>query len=505
MGIGSTLARNTVLNVGTQAFVGALTFVAIPFVIRGIGDESFGLLSAIWMVVGYFSILDLGLSQASLKFLAKLFDNQDLVEANKTIVASLSGAAVLGLLASSGIVLGAPVLVERVFNISPGLRETAIGSLRIVALAVPLVMVQSSLRSVPMALQRFDLVNIIQATSGILQWGGSLILVLLHKGLTEITVLTVCIRLVTTVGSYLIVRRLVPPLEWSGIRDFMPTILQLFRFGSWVSVSQIVSPIVGYLDRVLIGAYLSMRAMAYYSVPSEALNKFQIIPLSLSLALFPAFAAQGMENAKSKEMINHLFARSLNYIVMIVLPISVVLAMFSRQILTVWIRDTAFADNSSVVFSLLSISFAVQALAYLPVTALQAIGKPKVTAKLYLAEIPVYIFLCFLLIPHYGIQGAASALLSRFVLITIALYVVAHFSLRGATSPYGPRPLRRALGLNALLAVLCFMIKSLEVAILLDAVLLVTLLSIYVFAAWKLCLDPLDRETFASLLTVRRK
>jgi len=64
---GGLLARNTLLNLLGQAvplLVGVLT---IPFIVHGLGTERFGLLSLAWVILGYFTIFDLGLGRATTK------------------------------------------------------------------------------------------------------------------------------------------------------------------------------------------------------------------------------------------------------------------------------------------------------------------------------------------------------------------------------------------------------------------------------------------------------
>lgn len=54
------LARNTLLNVLGQLLPGMVALVAIPFIIRGLGKDAFGIFSLALMVLGY-----LGSSRAS--------------------------------------------------------------------------------------------------------------------------------------------------------------------------------------------------------------------------------------------------------------------------------------------------------------------------------------------------------------------------------------------------------------------------------------------------------
>ena len=58
------LARNTALNVAGQAVPLVAALVAIPWLIRGLGADRFGVLTLAWAAIGYFGLVDLGLGRA---------------------------------------------------------------------------------------------------------------------------------------------------------------------------------------------------------------------------------------------------------------------------------------------------------------------------------------------------------------------------------------------------------------------------------------------------------
>lgn len=74
----------------------------------------------------------------------------------------------------------------------------------------------------------------------------------------------------------------------------------LISFGGWVTVSNIISPLMVYLDRFLIGAVLTMTAESYYATPYEVVTRLLIIPGTLMGVMFPAvliivtFAQEGL-------------------------------------------------------------------------------------------------------------------------------------------------------------------------------------------------------------------
>src|SRR5258708_3202502 len=67
---GSLIARNTILNLAGQALPFLVGLAAMPAIVRGLGTARFGLLGLGWVVVGYFSVLDFGMSRAAVRFSA---------------------------------------------------------------------------------------------------------------------------------------------------------------------------------------------------------------------------------------------------------------------------------------------------------------------------------------------------------------------------------------------------------------------------------------------------
>ena len=67
---GRLLARNTVWNLGGQVAPLVVAIFAIPPLIKGLGTDRFGVLTLAWVVIGYFSLFDLGLGRALTKLVA---------------------------------------------------------------------------------------------------------------------------------------------------------------------------------------------------------------------------------------------------------------------------------------------------------------------------------------------------------------------------------------------------------------------------------------------------
>ena len=68
---GSLLVKNTILNFGAKVLPLVVMGATIPYVIEGLGTARYGVFTLIWAVLGYFSILDLGLGKATAKKVAE--------------------------------------------------------------------------------------------------------------------------------------------------------------------------------------------------------------------------------------------------------------------------------------------------------------------------------------------------------------------------------------------------------------------------------------------------
>ena len=75
---GKLLLRNSALNLIGQIIPLVIAVFGIPFIIRIIGNDRFGLLSIALIVLGYFTIFDLGLGRATVKFVAEALSKMEM-------------------------------------------------------------------------------------------------------------------------------------------------------------------------------------------------------------------------------------------------------------------------------------------------------------------------------------------------------------------------------------------------------------------------------------------
>jgi O-antigen/teichoic acid export membrane protein len=445
------LARNATLNLITNGWIFVVLVVAMPRLVRDLGETSFGLFSLAWVIIGYLAFLDVGVNRAATKFLSEHLAERDHESARRIVRSALAANLCMGLLGGSLVALSSPYLVH-LFKISGDAVQQARLVFYAVAVAVPVLLVQGVFRAVLSSFQRFGLLNAVDAVATTAQWLFAGLLAWKAHGVAVVVLSTVLARLAATFVYGKVVFDLFPDLQLFRFQEFYG-LKRLLHFGGWVSVTQIISPLLVYLDRVLIGSWVSLAAVTLYTVPLEAMARLRIIPTSLMGTVYPAFSERGNQDAK--EQLQRLYERSVRYLMLLLMPGILYLFVLGPDLFRVWM-GTAFARQTSAVVSVLALGILTNAIAQVPAGLLQALGRPDLTGKFHAFELPAHLILCFLLIPRWGITGAAVASTVRFSLDAVLLFWAAGHFCGCSLWRFWTAVLPRVLALSAILTLLLF-------------------------------------------------
>jgi O-antigen/teichoic acid export membrane protein len=333
------------------------------------------------------------------------------------------------------------------------------------------------------------LLNAIRAPMGALFFVAPLPVLLFSRSLVPVTAALVAARLVGLVAHAIACRRMMPParsalpVRWSEVR-------QLFRFGAWMSVSNVVSPVMVYMDRFVIGAILSVAAVAYYATPYEAITKVFVLPTAILGVLFPAFAASYRDD---RTRVRRLFAMGTKYVALLLFPLILLATGLAYEGLRLWLGQE-FAVHSAPVLRCLAIGIFINGVGQVFSTLLQGIGRPDLTAKLHLIELPLYLALLWWAIHAYGIVGAAIAWTSRTSLDCLLL-----FWLSSRFAGYRGR-LARRMGAGLLLAIGALALPLLATTTPARVALVVVIGTAFVGLAWNVVLTADERGAIMARL-----
>jgi O-antigen/teichoic acid export membrane protein len=416
---GTLLARGALFNLFGQGIPLIIGLASIPFVIKSLGTDRFGILSLVWVAFGYFGIFDFGLGPATTKFVAQMMGSGERHRIPHFLWTTVLFQLILGLAGGLLFFLSTPLLLKHVLNIPPEFLREANMSFVLMAFSLPLAFVSSSFRGSLEAAQRFDLVNFIKVITSAASYLLPVFGALIGFKLPGIICLLIGSRILTFIAWVTLNFRVFPELRCrpSIHKD---SVVPLLKFGGWVTVSNTINPLLIYVDRFLIGSLITVSAVSYYTAPYEALSRIGFIPGSLITTLFPAFSA--LRGGANDQKMKVLFARSVKYVMLAMGPLTVGLVLFAKDILAIWLGMN-FASKSTLVFQILAFGFFLNSLANIPMGFLLGSGRSDIPAKFHLFEVMLYVPLCWALIKALGIRGAAIAWAIRVTLDMALLFV----------------------------------------------------------------------------------
>ena len=421
---GRLLTQSVLWNLLGMAAPLLVAFFAIPLLIDGMGIERFGLLAIIWMGVGYFSLFDLGVGRALTKMVSERLGQGKTDDLGILIWSAVSLLALLGVFGAVLVVILSQPLMTGLLDVPGELRDEGIMAFCVLAVGLPLVIVTAGLVGILEAYQRFRTISMIRIPLGILTFAGPLLTLQFTPSIALATAVLLVGRLMALIAYYFATSRVQDELlrprkpEWASIRS-------LLGFGGWFTVSNVIGPLMTYMDRFFIGALLGLSAVTYYVTPYEVLSRLAMLPQAVMGVLFPAMAAAFAGNRKR---LVGLYDTSGKVIYWVMLPFTVSAFLLAPEALMVWLGDD-FRNIATPIAHWLAAGWMINILARPAFTVLQSTGRPDLVAKTHLMELVPYLGLLWWLTSAYGITGAAAAWTLRVTVDTIVLNVIAAYTL----------------------------------------------------------------------------
>lgn len=391
-----SLIKNSFYNIVGFAIP---TMIAIPsfgILARWLSIEEFGIFMLTFALVGYASIFDAGLSRAVIREISIFrFDE---AEKSKIIGTASIVIFIMGLIASSILFLSSPSLAD-FLKVSDQYKYVVIQSFKVLSIVLPCYLLDLIWIGYLQGIEKFSMVNVHKSMSNSLIILLPVIFCIFDSTILYATYGLVTGRIISVILSFLFCKDII---RKSKFKFNFIVLKRLLRFGSWLTVSNIISPMMVYFDKFLVSNLLGSQKVAYYIAPAEGVNRLVNVPIALTMALFPK-----INHAKTIDEQRYLERMSYIIISSICLPITILGISFSREIMTIWM-GVEYGIKSSLILQILFIGYYFNSLAQIPYTILQSKGFSKTTAIIHAIEVIPYLTILYFSAKEFGLIGAAT-------------------------------------------------------------------------------------------------
>lgn len=494
----SQIIKNVLVNWTALAVTLGSGFWMLPFLIRHLGNAEY----AVWIItgslVGYLGLLDFGITQSTVKYIAEHRARGDQAAINRVITSGLSVFSVVGvfsLLASAGLALG----FNRIFHTQlPD--ETVAIVVALVGLNVAITFPASVFLGVLRGYQRYDIgaaamsVSIL-ARCFVIAWaisGGYGIV-----ALAAITLVFDVLRLAYVIYRVFGLNREIRV----GRAHFQLAELQkLFGHSAWLFLIMVGDQINFATDTVVIGYFLPPLALVIYSIPLRLISYLRSLVVEMVGVLMPAVS--GLHAQDDAAGVEQLLVAGAKWTALLALPPAVVFWVLGEKFIHLWVGPQYAADAAQLL-GILTLGILAHLGEMTVTTVLVGTGRAPVVARWVIAQALVNLALSLILIRTYGLLGVAlGTTISMIVFALVSIPVYLHFHLRISPRAFLQSALVGPLWAQIPFVGALFLLRALvpmnSLAAFFGAVLLVVPLYGATVFAW--CLSSTERASVAAKL-----
>ncbi len=417
--VSPTSRREKVLaNIGSsmvaQAWTAVLGLAVLPTLIRHLGTGAYGVLGLCAVITGVGSLMDLGVGRALGKFVAEEQESRHAAVVQKYLQVGLTTGLVMGITTAILVSAMVPALVSRFMDVPPALEQPAKLSFWLTAIAFPAVLLRMTLEGLLVGFQRIAFLNLVTMLGNTAKAGLAVAAVLAGYSIAVVTgAYTLVLYVQVLILAFYCRRRMPLPVDLRlGWDSAMGN--RLLRLGGLSSVCLLAGYSFLYLDRFVVGAFLPVLWVGYYTGAFEITSKQWYIGNSVCQAFLPVFS---LEATARKVDLSRSYVAATRAVATGTAGLTALLAVFSHEILAYWI-DPQFAAQAAPLMAVLSLGILMSCHASVPYTLIFAgAGKPEIFALFYLVGAVLHLAASVVLVRSVGALGVALAFVAAYILI----------------------------------------------------------------------------------------
>ena len=411
----SKVSRNIVYNLAGQVLTAILGFIAFRYVFRRVGDEAIGIIYfSLTLNTVLCAVLELGISATTVRQVSAHFRDEpdyirDLIRTASLFYWALYLAAAVVLYAA------APLLIANWVNVHTLDHAVAVRVLRIVGIASLTVLPRSLYTSVFRGLERMELNNAIDVVTMGLQPIGTIVILVLGGGLSEIAFWFACCFILSTL-AYLVVTGAV--VSWDALVPmYSPSVVQRnVGFSFHLMLISILAVIQTQGDKLVVSKLLPLGVFGYYAVASGLASKATVVISAIALAASPSLS--GLFQRGDRAALLGQYRKLHDLLCFATAPLFAAIYFAAFPIFR-YLFNGDVAQMLMGPMRFLCLGFYLSGTLHVPYAFSIAIGKPAITTRAHLYALLISVPVTILATMRFGLIGAALSL----VLHDLVLYV----------------------------------------------------------------------------------
>lgn len=379
----------------------AVSFFLTPFIIHSLGDRSYGLWVLVGTFIGYYGLLDLGLSNAVGRFISKAIGEKDNKTINEVYNTGFALFLIGGALALGLTLIGAALTPYFVDN--PEELNTFRWVLLILGIHSAIDLPMRVFHGLLYARLRFDSIAYVELLNLLIRTALIVVAIQMGYGLIGLAVATFIANLPCNLLYIFFAYKNFPGLKLNLRLVSRGVVKLLFSYSFFVFILQVSRQISFQADAFVLTALMSLSAVAHYNIASMLLQHFDVLMGRLMGVLTPYFSQ--LEGANDTEQMQKTLFFSTKLSVIVSSFIGFGFIVWGGDFIHRWMGQDYLDAYPCLVVLIGGMIFSLWQNP--SIALLYGTSKHKFLALVTIIEGFSNLGLSILLVPHYGILGAA--------------------------------------------------------------------------------------------------
>jgi O-antigen/teichoic acid export membrane protein len=416
------LLSNVLSGAGAQALTAIAALWSIPQLLHIIGPAGYGTYSIATALVGYLSIADLGLNNATLQRLARARATDDVSEFGRTVGSSLVLLGAIGVLLAAVLLMAAPVIGQHLAGdlatesqrgeLASATRWCALGAIPVFLRPVPEAILSASerLRGLYAASTVANLIRTVGAVVAASFYPNSVtpVVVLVAASFLQLMILAPLAALS------------IPELKAAHFRVTPSEMRALLHVSLPLWISQGFGIVANQIDRFVVSAWFGLEAVGQYAVAQDLATRLWILPYIFGRAYFPRIAR---ELTHDEPNVHEWTVRSYGIASVLACTIPAVpLAIFGNDVLSTW-TGRSDLGTAPTIFLWLAMGVVGNCSSLAAFSVLQVKLRLRAIALSSLLPLVINVGGCIVLPRYLGPTGAAVSWATGQVASSVALHL----------------------------------------------------------------------------------
>lgn len=401
------LKINVIVSYISQLYLIVISIIILPFYIKYMGAEAYGLVGFFAMLQGFFNLLDFGLTPTISRQAAQF--NAGAVTSIKFRQLYRSLSLIFGLIAFFGggiLFFQDHYIADHWLKLQNLKYSDVLLSLKIIAVCVALRWMTGLYRGVISGFEKIVWLSVINILIATLRFPGVLLyMYILGYTIDNFFLFQLFVALFEFAILFFYATRLLPKIDnklnigWS-----LTPVKPLLKFALTIAFTSSVWVLITQLDKFILSGILPLSDYGYFTLAVLVAGGVLQISTPISGAIMPRMAH--LHGEEKFEELRTVYVSATQFTALIVMSAGIVLATLAQPVLYIWTYDIELANKTAPILQLYALGNAVLAISAFPYYLQYAKGNLNYHFIGNVALLAILVPLIIWASIHYGAVGA---------------------------------------------------------------------------------------------------